>query len=549
MSEYKDASARRLFSLSRYISALEQGDIETLAAVLHEASADPVLNALLEELDGVYQALDGAAVSAEEARQISQRIFSSSQNGHLAREQESTLARYTPDRHVTPLPDVLPSYERKRQKIFMEEQLIQPFHSIQHLRSTPERSLPRRHLWQLFAALLIVCTLVGSMVLALHQLRPGTGPGTNVNPSPGLPAAQQQGTTVYTKPLNAIFSNAASIAWSPDGRRIAGLTFDGVQIWDATTGAHWMISKAPDNFGILQNISWSPNGRWIAVAAETGVAVIDAQTGALVHGYALTGLPTSSLVSLTGSSGSYLDALFPASGGGSSVSSVVWSPDSRQLAITDYSTANGNDNFLIINAQTGSLVHNFTLPSYAGIVVANWSPDGRYLATSVTTTTSGTGGASLLVWSTSTYQSVLQHSTNGGGGSPIMPGEFAWQPGTDNLLFAEGNLSNLRYGWVAPTIVLWNVPQNRLLKQYSFENTGDFTWSPDGRYFATGSYANQPITDQSVADQVAIIDARNGRQVYVYNQNDYQVLDIAWSPDGRYIASCGQSSVKVWVAR
>jgi aryl-alcohol dehydrogenase-like predicted oxidoreductase len=70
------------------------------------------------------------------------------------------------------------------------------------------------------------------------------------------------------------------------------------------------------------------------------------------------------------------------------------------------------------------------------------------------------------------------------------------------------------------------VTQSKLLKQYSFENTGIFAWSPNGQYFATGSYANQPATDQSTADQVAIIDAQSGQ----------------------YIASCGPSSVKVWTA-
>lgn len=102
---------------------------------------------------------------------------------------------------------------------------------------------------------------------------------------------------------------------------------------------------------------------------------------------------------------------------------------------------------------------------------------------------------------------------------------------------------------MAPTIVLWNVAQNRLLKQYDFENTGIFAWSPDGRYFATGSYANQPATDQSTANQVAIIDAQTGQQVYAYEQNDSPVLDVVWSPNGKYIASCGPSFVKTWTAR
>ena len=553
MSEHRNASARRLLALSRYISALEQGDIDTLAAVLSEASYDPTLSALLEELDSVYQAIDGTAVSAQEARQAFYSVFSPGQNSHLAWEQESTLIQHTtpltPAQSVTPLPGVMPSYERKKQRTLMEEQPTQPFSPIKTQRQASARPRQQGRVLHPLVAFLVVCALVGSMALGLHELHPNPGAGSTASPPPGSPTSLIWGKTLYTKPLDSIASNAASIAWSPDSKRVAGLTFDGVQIWDATTGAHWMISKAPDNFGILQNIAWSPNGEWIAVAAETGIAIVNAHSGALVHGYSITSLATSASRTLSVPHGSPLDTLLPTSGGGSFVSSLAWSPDSSQLAVTDYLSTTGRDNFVIMNARTGSLVQSFEVPADDNVTVASWSPDGKYLATSITSANlNNSDEASVWVWDTSTHQPVMQRSTNGGGGSPMAAGEFAWQPKSDNLLFAEGNISNLRYGWEAPTIALWNVTQNKLLKQYRFENTGIFAWSPNGQYFATGSYANQPATDQSTADQVAIIDAQSGQQIYAYNQNDGQVLNLVWSPNGQYIASCGPSSVKVWTA-
>ncbi|HLI08270.1 MAG TPA: hypothetical protein VKV40_17010 [Ktedonobacteraceae bacterium] len=561
MPEHRSTPAYRLLALARYISALEQGDIEALAAVLSEASHDPILSALLEEQDSVYQALDGTAFSAQEAQQALSRVFLPGQNGFLTGGPENAPIRHTlpfaPMQNETSLPGVIP-HKRKRLRTRIEEQVTQAAPRLGNWRQVPAHPSQARRALQLFAAFLVVCALVVGMALTLREMHPDSGAspstsqvsGPHPNHGTASPTGQAWGQTLYTRPVDSGFSNVASIAWSPNSQRVAALAYDGVQIWDATTGANWIISKAPTNFGILQNITWSPNGEWIAVAAETGVVIINAQTGALVHEYSINSLAISPSLSLAASRGSTLDAPLPASGGGSYVSSVVWSPDSRQLAVTDYLSTTSQDNFIIINAQAGAPVHSFQVPAGDGVVVGSWSPDGKYLAASVTSLNPNTAAnkAQVWVWSTSTYQPVMKRATNGGGGNPMPAHQFAWQPHSDNLLFAEGNLSNLRYGWEASTIVLWSVPRNKLLKQFSFENTGIFSWSPNGHDFATGSYANQPATDQSTADQVAIIDAQSGRQIYAYNQNDNQVLDLAWSPNGRYIASGGLSSVKTWIA-
>jgi WD40 repeat protein len=146
------------------------------------------------------------------------------------------------------------------------------------------------------------------------------------------------------------------------------------------------------------------------------------------------------------------------------------------------------------------------------------------------------------VWNISTYQTVLKLNRGANGGIPVQGNQFAWQPQSDNLVFSEGNISHLRYSLQAPMMVFWDVAHNRLLKQYSIVNTGSFAWSPDGKYLATGSYANHPA-----GDQVAVIDIQSGHQIY-YEKHKYQVLSIAWSPDGKYLASSDVATVNVWVA-
>jgi Tol biopolymer transport system component len=64
-------------------------------------------------------------------------------------------------------------------------------------------------------------------------------------------------------------------------------------------------------------------------------------------------------------------------------------------------------------------------------------------------------------------------------------------------------------------------------------------WSPDGRRIASGSRDNT----------VQVWDAANGGNVFTYRGHSEPVTAVAWSPDGRRIASAGDDkTVQVWDA-
>ena len=64
-------------------------------------------------------------------------------------------------------------------------------------------------------------------------------------------------------------------------------------------------------------------------------------------------------------------------------------------------------------------------------------------------------------------------------------------------------------------------------------------WSPDGKYIATGSWAHT----------VQIWNAQSGALVTTYKGHDDFVSAVAWSPDGKYIASGSwDHTVQVWDA-
>jgi hypothetical protein len=57
-----------------------------------------------------------------------------------------------------------------------------------------------------------------------------------------------------------------SVAWSPEGRRLASASYDGiVQVWDASTGAKLFTYKG--HTGVVTSVVWSPDGKRLASAS------------------------------------------------------------------------------------------------------------------------------------------------------------------------------------------------------------------------------------------------------------------------------------------
>jgi WD40 repeat protein len=157
--------------------------------------------------------------------------------------------------------------------------------------------------------------------------------------------------TIYTSSENA--DAVGSVAWSPDGARLATGAWNGagLKIFDAKSQQMVLDLTGGRRFGSpgQYTISWNPAGDRLAACYQNGEIVIwDAATGqqvTVMHGHT------------------------------SALRAVAWSPDGNRLA------SGGYERYVKIwDARSGREL--LSLAGHAvGIYSVNWSPDGQKLAT------------------------------------------------------------------------------------------------------------------------------------------------------------------------
>ncbi len=210
------------------------------------------------------------------------------------------------------------------------------------------------------------------------------------------------------------------------------------------------------------------------------------------------------------------------------VSALAWSPDGSRIVSGSWDTT-----VQVWHVQTGRKL--FTYRGYSREVsTVAWSPDGEYIAAGSWDTTvqiRQAGSGSRLF----TYQ---------GHSSPVYA--VAWSP--------IGPSSSLDGGWsiasasgdpvnadVDNTVQIWNAltGSNHLIYRDHFYYVHAVAWSPDGKKIASAS-----------ADtNVQVWNVTTGRNILTYRGHSSKVNAVAWSPDGKRIASASDDrTVQIWDA-
>jgi WD40 repeat protein len=223
-----------------------------------------------------------------------------------------------------------------------------------------------------------------------------------------------------------------SVAWSPDGKRLAAASHDRtVKVWDVATGREQATLDAHRRW--VNCVTWSPDGKRLASASsDRTVKLWDAATGkeqTTLHGHT------------------------------NDVQCVAWSPDGKRLA-----SASHDQTVKLWDADTGQEQATLRGHSHHVHCVA-WSADGKRLATASLDRT-------VKLWDAVTGQEQATFR----GHSDYVSG-VAWSADGRRLASASSD----------GTVRLWETATGleQLVLHGEGKDISSVVWSPDGRWLAS----------------------------------------------------------------
>jgi WD40 repeat protein len=298
------------------------------------------------------------------------------------------------------------------------------------------------------------------------------------------------------------------VAFSPNGEVVASASDDKIiRLWDLKSGREIQTLNGHTN-GVYKSV-FSPDGKLLAsCSVDQSVKIWEVATGR---------------------------ELRTLSGHTQPVKALAFSPDGKLLA-----SASNDGTVKLWDAAAGkeqrTLKHTQSTPSQtdvdSSVYAVAFSPDGKYIA-------SGNGDATVSVWETATGREVriMKGHTGTIWAVPFSP---------DGRLIASASWDN--------TAIIWDAASGREIRKLGGEKSAgieaqvrDAAFSPDGRWLATSEMGFDTARRQYAYNRIRIWDVATGREAKTLTGHAKDINSIAFSPDGRKIASgSADETVKIW---
>jgi WD40 repeat protein len=356
------------------------------------------------------------------------------------------------------------------------------------------------------------------------------------------------GKVIQTIPKAHTGSNAqpgfvSSVAFHPDGKHLASSGGDQqVKVWDLTAGLPVFAGPfgVVNNNGAAYTVAFSPNGRRLAAGSDGAVNTWDWKNNLLLHtfpghekrqisvafsrdGRRLASGGWGGIIQLwdVEAEGEPLRSFAESRKTREVVSALAFSPDGRWLA-----TARYGRRVDVWDTTTGGLLHK--LPHSGLVLCVAFSPDGLRLA-------SAGEDRTVHIWDATTGREVLALR-----GHSDQCGCVAFSPDGRRLASASKD----------GTIRLWDATP---LEDHERQEVLNFTEHDNEIWSLAVSPDGQKIASAGHTTPAKVWDLRTKLVSAEFSGETRVVFCVAWHPDGQRIASAGWDgesfTVKVWEAR